>query len=389
MGIMGNVVSLTQFRLNGKLPQDDPEGWIGERLAKVGFQSIDDIPREKSTGWVALDDMDDNGFADRRKLVRHPYVCFSLRRDERKVPRATLNQRVDQACKQWLAEHQNLKWVPKDRKTEIKEAIHQSLLAKTLAAPTILDVVWNIESGILYAATLAQKELEGLEKLFAHTFEGFSIAQIHPYARAQRVLEDKYQPALARLNKAGSDQVVDLIKDNLWIGREFLLWLLHRSRTSSSDYQITQDGPGLQKTGFIAYLDTRVLLETDTGEGIQRVVCTGPQARFNEARTALVEGKQIAEAMIYLEQDEDLWRLSLKGEFFRFGSLKTPRVRIERDEQTDEESERESVFYERMSLVESGLQMFDSLFQAFLYARLSRKWKETLEEISGWCRKRG
>ncbi len=96
-------------------------------------------------------------------------------------------------------------------------------------------------------------------------------------------------------------------------------------------------------------------------------------------------GKEITEATIYLEkEEEEFWKLTLKGDMFHFASLKSPAVQIERDEVTDEESEREAVFYERMFLLERGLQLFDSLYADFLHSRLGNGWAEEDAQIEAW-----
>jgi hypothetical protein len=37
-----------------------------------------------------------------------------------------------------------------------------------------------------------------------------------------------------------------------------------------------------------------------------------------------------------------------------------------------------------MSLLEIGLQLFDSIYQAFLAERITPKWPERLKQINGW-----
>jgi len=95
-------------------------------------------------------------------------------------------------------------------------------------------------------------------------------------------------------------------------------------------------------------------------------------------------GKKITEATIHFEKDENAWKLTLKGELFHFGSFKCPPVQIEKDNTVDMVAEQEAVFFERMHLLESGNQLFDSLFESFLTERLSGQWLATVEDIKGW-----
>ena len=111
---------------------------------------------------------------------------------------------------------------------------------------------------------------------------------------------------------------------------------------------------------------------------------SGSQDNYLEAISAVKGGKKITSATIYLEKDENQWKLTLKGETFGFASLKCPQIRIERDNTVEETSEREAAFYERMYLLEQGLQLFDSLFKTFLQERLSDNWNERLVTIQQW-----
>jgi hypothetical protein len=98
----------------------------------------------------------------------------------------------------------------------------------------------------------------------------------------------------------------------------------------------------------------------------------------------LRDGKNITETLIYLEKEPRSWKVSLKADIFALGSFSCPVVQIERDEITDPDQERIAVFYERMSLLETGLQLFDSVFSAFMQERIAGTWPEKLKHINEW-----
>jgi hypothetical protein len=85
-----------------------------------------------------------------------------------------------------------------------------------------------------------------------------------------------------------------------------------------------------------------------------------------------------------MEKDENPWKLTLKGDTFGFASFKCPQVRVEKDATVDQMSEREAVFFERMFLMDQGLQLFDSLFITFLQERLTDAWNGRLVAIQNW-----
>ena len=128
----------------------------------------------------------------------------------------------------------------------------------------------------------------------------------------------------------------------------------------------------------------RLLLKGGSESGVQKVTVVGPQDAFSEVRTALNGGKQITEAIVHLEKLEDQWKLTLKGETFHFASFKTPSVKVEKDQITDAASEKEAVFYEKMHVMEEGLQLFDSLYRHFLDLRLGADWPAFNTRIAEW-----
>ena len=91
----------------------------------------------------------------------------------------------------------------------------------------------------------------------------------------------------------------------------------------------------------------------------------------------------MTEATLYIEKDEEAWKMTLKGMMFHFVSFKCPPVKVEKDNLTNEANEKEAVFYERMLLLEKGLQFFDSLYGAFLSERLGKEWVEKERAIRG------
>lgn len=384
MGIIANTVALCQFRVAGDLPAGDLYEWVAQRLAGQAFHPIDQELAEQSVGWVHLDDHRQMDFAVPAAFWRDHYVVFTLRRDQRKLPAALLKAYLQVAEHEYLAANPGLNRVPKQKREELKEAVRSNLLAKTLPVPSAWDAVWDTRSGIVSFTSLSAPVMELFESQFKKTFEGLRLVAIHPYARAERVVAGELQPALAQANQATSDAAIDLIRSNQWLGWDFLLWLLHRTMTEASEYRVTREGTALAGEPFVAYLNDRLVLLCVGENGTQKITVAGPQDHFREVRTALANGKRITEATLYLEKDENLWKLTLKGELFHFAGFKAPKVTIERDNTVDETGEREAAFYERMFVLEEGLQLFDSLYATFLAARLGAGWGEELARIDAW-----
>jgi len=246
-------------------------------------------------------------------------------------------------------------------------------------------VVWDLKSGVLTLFTLGTKVIDRFEDIFRKTFEGFSPVIIHPIARARKLLEGQLLDSLEAANQAGSDAVVALIRDNQWLGWEFMIWLLQRGVNGEGDFLLCCPGHIPNGERFSAWIDDRIQFQGGGEEGgIQKVTVSGSQDSYLEAISALKSGKRITSATICIEKDENLWKLTLKGETFGMASFKCPQVRVEKDATVDQMSEREAVFYERMYLMDQGIQLFDSLYTTFLKERLTDAWNGRLLAIQAW-----
>ena len=387
MGIMSNTVSIYQYEVQGTIPDKDAKLWVQQRLMENRFEPIDSTPDPESAGWVRFDENTSSDFELLSSFNFEDYCVFSLRRDVRKVPAALVKNLVEKECAEWLKERPKLNKVPYSRKREIRENVHAALLAKSLPEPSVFDVLWNLETGIVTVANISTKVLDRIEDEFAATFDDLSLVPIHPIRRAERALPDDQRQALDRLNQASSKDVLLQIKKNRWLGWEFLQWLMYRSSEGSSEYKVTQEGPAEVGDLFVAFVHDRFVLTEEHEDGNRKCSITGPQKDFSEARKAIQSGKNITEATLYFEKDMFKWKMSLKGDIFAFGSFTCPPVKIEKDEMTDPAMERDAVFFERMNLMETGLQLFGSLFAAFLSDRLTGPWPQITRAMNEWLQK--
>jgi len=384
VGILSNTVSISQFRVAGDIPVMVLFEWVSQRLTKNGFIPIDQGFEELSVGWVTPDDHRSSDFSVPSAFWRDHYLFFTLRQDKRTIPGALLRAYQRVAEEEYLAANPGFRRVPKQKKEEMRESVRTALLARTLPVPSTCDAVWDTRSKILTIASISAKTVDLFETLFKKTFEGLRLIAVHPFARAEQVVPVSLSEALQAANRAGSEAALDLIKSNLWLGRDFLLWTTYRTLNESAEYRITRPGPATERESFTAYVNDRLVLCGGGDEGTQKITVSGPQDRFGEVRMALRTGKGITEGTLYLEKDENEWKLTLKGEMFHFASFKSPKVQIEKDDTVDAQSEREAVCFERMHLLEPGLQLVDSLFAAFLEIRLGNEWEDEMTRIDAW-----
>jgi len=384
MGILFNTISICQLRVAGDRPDKDLYEWVSDRLAQNSFKSIDNTTDEISSGWVHLDDSSENSFAYPRAFWRDHYVAFTLRRDQRRLPSVLFRAHLKNAESEFLAAHPGMRRVPKQKREELSEAVRSALYAKTLPVPSTYDAVWDTRSGLVTFTSLSPKVMELFENHFKNTFDGLRLLMLHPFSRAERVLRDDLKPTLLKANRAATGDVLNLIHDNQWLGWDFLLWLTYQTMNKTSEYAVNQPGPAQEGEPFVAYLNDRLVLLGGEEGGIQKVSVVGSQEQFSEVRAALKNGKQITEATLYFEKEEYQWKMTLRSLMFHFASFKSPSIKLEKDNITDEADEKEAAFYERMYVLEEGLQLFESLYAAFLGIRLGKTWADEEKNIRKW-----
>jgi hypothetical protein len=384
MGILFNTISICQLRVAGDRPDKDFYEWVSDRLAQNSFKSIDNTTDEISSGWVHLDDSSKNSFAYPRAFWRDHYVAFTLRRDQRRLPSVLFRAHLKNAESEFLAAHPGMRRVPKQKREELSEAVRSALYAKTLPVPSTYDAVWDTRSGLVTFTSLSPKVMELFENHFKNTFDGLRLLMLHPFSRAERVLRDDLKPTLLKANRAATGDALNLIHDNQWLGWDFLLWLTYQTMNKTSEYAVNQPGPAQEGEPFVAYLNDRLVLLGGEEGGIQKVSVVGSQEQFSEVRAALKNGKQITEATLYFEKEEYQWKMTLRSLMFHFASFKSPSIKLEKDNITDEADEKEAAFYERMYVLEEGLQLFDSLYAAFLGIRLGKTWADEEKNIRKW-----
>ena len=361
MGFLAPSASICYFQVTGDIDPQKKYSDLPEKLAAEGFRSIEKSADELSTGWVQLDDYDDSNFTASTICWRDDYLCFSLRQDRRRVPAALLKRQIIKLSEQFLESRPTLNFIPKGEKEQIRDQARSLLMAKTLPNPSFADVIWDTEKQLLRFCSLGQSSIDSFQGLFHQTFPGLRLQLFHPLARAAQILPEPQQHALQNANQAQTENTLEQIEANRWLGADFLQWLFYRTLNSDSSYQILTAGPLLEKQPFTAFLDNRLVLVGGGNEGVQKIVVAGPQDHYLEVKAALKQGKLLEEATIHLQQNEDdSWKLTLKGDKFQFGSYRTPMIRPESDPEDNPQAEAEAAFFTKLAAIEEGEQMFDS-----------------------------
>lgn len=201
MGILGSSASVTRYRLVDP-PTPALLTEIPARLRKFGFQDIDETSDEKSIGFVNLDD-----FLDAKWRKSPPekadYFAFSLRMDTRRISPAVYKKhlRMELEKAEDEVKRQGRKFLSKEQKTNIKDAVRGRLLSRALPIPAVFDVVWNIPKHMIYLATTNGKVKEVFQTIFTDAFD-LHLEPVTPYFLALSIVGESAQHRLDAVEPA-------------------------------------------------------------------------------------------------------------------------------------------------------------------------------------------
>lgn len=161
---------------------------------------------------------------------------------------------------------------------------------------------------------------------------------------------------------------------DLVLGQEFLTWLWYKSDTGPV-FKSPDSGPD-----FSISMEQRVVVQGGEGEARETASVSGVMSELREARLGLATGKQVTRALVRFTREPEAWQVTLKAADFSLGSLKTPAV--EKDSQDDDP---DALFFEKIHLTEVCLGFFDAVYAEFLELRLSPAWEAETKNIREWA----
>lgn len=172
----------------------------------------------------------------------------------------------------------------------------------------------------------------------------------------------------------GMDLVRAALQDGV-IGGDYLTWLWFKAETSDFTF-VTEE----QET-FNVFLDSRVTVSGGEGELAESATVSGSSGEFAEARMGLSKGKRVASVKLRIEEDGNIWQVSLRADDLMLQGLKTPKIEAKREGDEDPDG----AFLEKCYLVERGLYFLDTLFAWFIKLRLDRQaWHEEVKAYQKW-----
>jgi len=170
--------------------------------------------------------------------------------------------------------------------------------------------------------------------------------------------------------------ILSLIQNKKFLGREFLTWLWFQSDSKSGMIALDES-----QTVEI-WVDNKIILESADEETPEKVICQGDSSEMLEARQALIQGKKVSQACFRLYMKDDEWRFTLDDSRLDFRACKTPKIIL------DKKEDPEGLFYEKTFLLQEAVRVVEQVFIQFIKIRISPQWEKTeLPALQQWIQK--
>ena len=199
MGLLSSTVSMTRYRVEGKLEEPVLET-MARCLKKNAIPEIDDDVSDKTVGWTSFDKPFNPDF-EGSSFVIGTYFVFSLRTDRKSVPPAVIKKHCAREEAKRLASTGRT-YLSRDEKSTIKEHVTNVLTLRIPAKPSLYDVVWSRETSNLWFFSTLKSANEELETLFFKSFQ-LPLIALFPYTTADLVMgfSDAQRDILAKLTE--------------------------------------------------------------------------------------------------------------------------------------------------------------------------------------------
>jgi DNA recombination-dependent growth factor C len=198
MGILSSAVSITHYRVEGKI-----EGPVMETvvrgLNKNAIPEIDEDAVEKAAGWTSFETPFQPKFEGNSFVFGNLFI-FSLRVDRKSLPAKLLKKHLTLETSRRLAKT-GRRFLAKDEKQALKDKVTADLAVRVPSTPNVYDLLWDYEKKSVCFFSNLRSANEELETLFKRSFN-LSLIRIFPYTAAdlQADLTDQERDLLLGLS---------------------------------------------------------------------------------------------------------------------------------------------------------------------------------------------
>jgi recombination associated protein RdgC len=181
LGALAGPLTVAKFSVRGELPDDFHSTFLKAIRHRVFKPLSPDEEAEERIGWCAVSAPLDLELTH-EGVFYNSYLNLGLRIDKWRLPASVLKAELDTAIVERLAKTGKER-LGKTEKDELRDRIATRLKKRLLPAMRHFDVVWNLETMVLWFWSQSAKTQEQLSVLFEQTF-GLELVLHCPYVAA-------------------------------------------------------------------------------------------------------------------------------------------------------------------------------------------------------------
>lgn len=169
MGALKGTITYTKLYVRGELPDGFRDSFV-ERIRLRAFQPLtveDDV--EQRAGWCSIEDPLDTEL-DHNKIYFNSYLNLGLRTDRWVIPGPLLKAHLAEAEREHL-QKRGRERLSKREKEEIRVTVSRRLRRQVLPVMGVVDLSWNLTTGVVRFWSQSPKALESMMELFEDTFQ--------------------------------------------------------------------------------------------------------------------------------------------------------------------------------------------------------------------------
>ena len=180
MGILSSAVSITRYRVEGKIEGPVTE-IVSNGLKKNAIQEIDEEADSRAVGWTSFENPFHPNF-DGSSFVFGNLFVFALRIDRKSIPAKLLKKHLTLETSKRLSKS-NRRFLSKDEKQALKDKVISDLAIRIPSTPNVYDLIWNYEASSLWFYSNLRSANEEIETLFRRSFN-MGLLRLFPYTAA-------------------------------------------------------------------------------------------------------------------------------------------------------------------------------------------------------------
>ncbi|MBN2192800.1 MAG: recombination-associated protein RdgC [Polyangiaceae bacterium] len=181
MGALAGPLTVAKFTVRGELTDDFHTTFLKAIRHRAFKPLTPDEEAEERIGWCAVGSPLDAELSH-DAVFYNSYLNLGLRIDKWRLPATLLKAELNDAIAERL-QKTGKERLGKTEKDELKDRIATRLKKRILPSMRHFDLVWNLDSMVLWFWSQSQKTQEQLSVLFEQTF-GLELVLHSPYVAA-------------------------------------------------------------------------------------------------------------------------------------------------------------------------------------------------------------